>query len=153
MSAITRMSALAWLGCFSLCACGVSVAEDETAEPDGGTQPPVGAFISGTISYQGRADGSLLIGLWFWDLDLTPGPPADGPPTGDFMLPIDNPRFPTRYVFDRLKSGDYFVGAVLDVGRNSPTLPRPEDVQAYSERITVEPGSEHRVDLVLLDPA
>ena len=103
------------------------------------------AMVQGSVTYDGAEDGSLLIGLWAWD-DAMPSTPT-GPPV-DF-LPIDTPSFPHVYELPSVRPGEYFLGAVLDVGRDSPTFPGEEDIVIYGSRLELTAGDEVAVDLVL----
>ena len=103
------------------------------------------ALVQGNVSYEGSADGSLLIGVWPWD-ELTPSMPM-GPPA-DFVA-IDAPAFPVHFEMPEVHPGPYFVGAVLDVGRDSPTVPGTEDAAVYGSQIELLAGDDVSVDLTL----
>lgn len=103
------------------------------------------ASITGEVTYAGSADGSLLVGIFDWD-DAHPSMPM-GPPLE--FEPFDTPAFPQPYELRSIRPGAYFVGAVLDVGRDSPTIPGPEDVFVYGERIELVAGEAREIDLAL----
>lgn len=114
-------------------------------EPDAGAS--MRASVVGEVSYDGAADGSLLVGVFDWD-EANPSQPM-GPPS-DFV-PSDDPSFPFGYELTRIRPGSYFVGAVFDVGRDSPTIPGDEDLEIYTDRIDLEAGQTLTIDLVLAD--
>lgn len=103
------------------------------------------ASVVGEVRYVGDADGSLLVGAWPWD-PAAPSMPA-GPPSE--LVVINEPTFPVQFELDRLRPGSYFVGAVLDVGRDDPTLPGDEDLQVYTGQVDLEAGEVHTLDLDL----
>lgn len=103
------------------------------------------ADVTGTVTYEGSVDGSLLVGLWPWD-DANPSEPM-GPPT-DFAME-SMPAFPQSYDLSRVRPGSYFIGAVIDVGRDSPTLPGPEDIRSYGDRLDIAAGDALTIDLSL----
>lgn len=103
------------------------------------------ASIRGEVTYAGSADGSLLIGVFDWD-DASPSQPM-GPPRE--LVPVTTPTFPHPYELRAIRPGSYFVGAVLDIGRDNPTIPGPEDLEVYTPRIELAAGDELVIDLAL----
>lgn len=136
-----------WLSMLALwlAACDGGAANPDAGPPDagGGTR----AAVVGEVRYEGDADGSLLVGVFPWD-EAHPSQPT-GPPV-DFV-PVDAPGFPFPYEIGGIRPGSYFVGAVLDVGRDDPTIPGEEDLEAYTGRLELAPGDRIEVDLVLED--
>lgn len=113
--------------------------------PDDGGAGSTRATITGQVTYEGGADGSLLVGIFDWD-EAHPSMPM-GPPIE--LAPFDAPTFPQPYALRSIRPGAYFVGAVLDIGRDSPTIPGPEDLEIYGERIELVAGEERVIDLAL----
>lgn len=140
----------AWPALAALGSVALLVACDGAAPlADAGSDAPVSrARVEGEVRYDGDADGSLLVGIFPWD-DARPSMPS-GPPL-EFVA-VAQPSFPVRYELARLRPGTYFVGAVLDVGRDSPTIPGPEDLAVYTGMITLSVGDAITVDLELRDP-
>lgn len=128
-----------------LAGCDSNGSDPMPPEPDAGAS--MRATVVGEVTYDGAADGSLLVGVFDWD-DANPSQPL-GPPA-DFV-PSDDPSFPFGYELTRIRPGSYFVGAVLDVGRDSPTIPGEEDLEIYTERIDLEAGQTITIDLALAD--
>lgn len=142
------MYARSWLMMLPLllCACGDGGASVDAGGNDSDTGS-MRATISGQVLYAGDADGSLLVGVFPWDEEnpsMPMGPPSD-------FVPADEPSFPFDYELSGLRPGSYFVGAVLDVGRDDPTIPGEEDLEHYSGRIDLEAGDSTVVDLELMD--
>jgi len=132
----------AWLG-LSASACDGATNPGDAGGRDAGVSTR--AAVRGAVSYEGGEDGSLLIGLWPFDSaspSMPVGPPAD-------FVPVDVPAFPHTYEIDAIRPGTYFVGAVLDVGRDSPTLPGVEDVAVYGDRLDLMAGDDIAIDLTL----
>ncbi len=127
-----------------LCGCGDGTSMAPGADAATGSTR---AVIRGEVRYDGSQDGSLLVGVFEWD-EAHPSQPM-GPPA-DFV-PVTEPTFPMEWEIAGLRPGAYFAGAVLDVGRDNPTIPGEEDLERYSERIDVEAGDVVVVDLELRD--
>ncbi len=117
------------------------------AMPAGDAGVSTRATVRGDVTYGGSADGSLLVGIFDWD-EAHPSMPM-GPPL-EFVA-VDAPSFPEPYELRAIRPGAYFVGAVLDVGRDSPTLPGPEDLQVYGDRFELVAGEERVIELALRD--
>ncbi|MCB9596137.1 MAG: hypothetical protein H6719_25670 [Sandaracinaceae bacterium] len=113
-------------------------------DPDAGAES-TRASIQGEVTYSGSADGSLLIGVFPWD-EAHPSQPM-GPPA-DFV-PVDTPTWPQPFELRSIRPGAYFVGAVLDVGRDSPTIPGAEDLAVYGDRLELVAGDDLVIDLAL----
>jgi len=128
-----------------LAGCDGGGAEPMMSEPDAGAS--MRASVVGEVTYDGAADGALLVGVFPWD-EANPSQPM-GPPSE--FVPADDPSFPFGYELTRIRPGAYFVGAVLDVGRDSPTIPGEEDLEVYTDRIDLEAGQRITIDLSLAD--
>ncbi|UJR81955.1 hypothetical protein [Sandaracinus amylolyticus] len=100
--------------------------------------------ITGTILYAGSGAGRLTVGVW-------PQTPPAGPPSEIFVR--DDPTFPIDYELTGLGVGTYYLGVVLDLGSNHPTIPGAEDPRIFpSDPIVIEGGDAHDVDVTLIDP-
>lgn len=129
----------------SLAACDGAMANGDAGRD--GSSGSTRATVSGRVTYEGTEDGSILVGIFDWD-EASPSMPM-GPPLE--FVPANDPTFPFEYELRGLRPGGYFVGAVLDVGRDNPTIPGEEDLEVYTGRIDLAPGDALTVDLELLD--
>ncbi|AKF05426.1 hypothetical protein [Sandaracinus amylolyticus] len=99
--------------------------------------------IAGTITYDGSGAGRLTVGVW-------PQTPPAGPPSEIFVR--DDPTFPIDYELRGLAAGTYYLGVVLDIGANHPTIPGAEDPRSFPTDGIVVEGDTHDVDVELVDP-
>lgn len=111
----------------------------------GGDDTTPGVSITGTVTYAGSQDGSLTVGLF----ELCP-PVA--PPFKMIMTKIENPVFPQPYEIKGITdSGDFYVAATYDIGKNNPTMPGQEDLIDCSTKFTLTAEQGAVADVVLQD--
>jgi hypothetical protein len=131
-----------WLGMVLALAAGCGDGEGDPAGPDAAGIPAANT-VAGTVDYRGAEDGALIIGVF------TEFPPMSGPVA---FHTEPQPSWPVTFELPSIDPGTYYLVATLDVGRDNPTSPGPEDLQAASEPITISDSAGAWVELTLVDP-
>jgi hypothetical protein len=101
-----------------------------------------GNAIAGSVHYDGDGDGALIIGVF------TEFPPMSGPVA---FHSVPQPTWPETFELSPVPAGTYYAVATLDIGRDNPTMPGPEDLQTPSPPITVSDETGAWVELTLHD--
>jgi hypothetical protein len=134
--------AVSWLGIFLALAVGCGDGDGDAGGPDAASATPANT-VAGTVAYGGGQDGALIIGVF------TEFPPMSGPVA---FHTEPQPTWPFSFELPSVDPGTYHVVATLDVGRDNPTSPGPEDLQAASMPVTVSDSAGAWVELTLVDP-
>ena len=111
----------------------------------GGDNTTTGVSITGTVTYAGNQDGSLTVGLFKICPPITF-------PFKMIMTKIETPVFPQQYEIEGLTdTGEFYVAATYDVGKNNPTIPGAEDLIDCSAKFTLTAEQGAVADVVLHD--
>ncbi len=109
---------------------------------DDGSGPEVfGGTVTGTVSYAGDAEGSLIVAAFLeWPTLWAP----------EMFIKIPSPGYPQAYKLEGLDPGEYYIFAFIDVEPISPTLPGDEDIRSTpTEPTYVSDTEEGMVDITL----
>lgn len=109
---------------------------------DGGNRPEViGGTVTGTVYYEGDADGALIVAAFLeWPTLWAP----------EQFVKIPSPVYPQAYKLEGLDPGEYYIFAFIDVEPVSPTMPGEEDIQSEpTESTYVSDTEDGKADITL----
>ena len=120
--------------------------DDDAGDDDSGD----GTDVSGTISYDGEAEGDRI------GLAAFSAYPPQGPPLAFAYIDITGEEFPIDYLWEDVSfSGDVYLAAFLDVDPDDGVSLNPEldPADEPTETTTIVEGEDNVVDFTLVDPS